>query len=191
MKRTENLTLLGVMTAIIIVMTAIPGLGYIPLGPVNATIIHIPVIVLAIVKGPKLGSIMGAIFGISSLLNNLLRPTVTSFIFINPLISVLPRILIGLIVGHLTKLLIDKKLKYNLDIVIPAAVGSLVNTVGVLGMIYLLYGQQYLEATGNVGKSAFLFIAYIAVTNGLIELIVSTLISTPIVKALLKFSKRR
>lgn len=189
MKNTKDMTLLALMSAIIIVMLAIPGLGYIPLPYMNATLVHIPVIILAIVKGPKLGALIGGVFGVSSLINSLIRPNITSFIFINPLVSVLPRILIGLITGYISKLLNKKKWKYNLQNIIPAGIGSMVNTVGVLGMIYLLYAKDYLEVTGKVGSNAFLVIGYIAITQGVVEMIISMIIATPIANSLLKLNK--
>ncbi|MDO4604888.1 MAG: ECF transporter S component [Helcococcus sp.] len=189
MKNTKDITLLGLMSAIIIVMLAIPGLGYIPLPFMNATLVHIPVIILAIVKGPKLGAVIGGVFGVSSLLNSLIRPNITSFIFINPLISVLPRILIGLFSGLMADGLRNKNWKYNLQNLIPAGIGSIVNTIGVLGMIYILYAKDYLEATGKVGQSAFAVIGYIAVTHGVVEMIIAMIIATPIANALLKYNK--
>ena len=84
------------MGALCIVMALTP-IGYIPIGPTKATIIHIPVIVAAILEGPLVGSIVGLIFGLSSILNALIFPTVTSYVFFNPLVSVVPRILVGLV----------------------------------------------------------------------------------------------
>lgn len=189
MKNTKDITLLGLMSAIIIVMLAIPGLGYIPLPFMNATLVHIPVIILAIVKGPKLGAVIGGVFGVSSLLNSLIRPNITSFIFINPLVSVLPRILIGLFSGLMADGLRNKNWKYNLQNLIPAGIGSIVNTIGVLGMIYILYAKDYLEAIGKVGQSAFAVIGYIAVTHGVVEMIIAMIIATTIANALLKYNK--
>lgn len=190
MKKTKDITLLAIMTSIIIIMFAIPGIGFIPVGPINATIVHIPVIILAIVRGPKMGAILGFIFGIASILNSLLRPTPASFIFINPIVAVLPRILIGYGAGIVANILKKKNIKYKLEFVIPSIVGSLINTIGVLGLIYVLYGQRYLEATGNAGSSVISVIAYIALTNGVAEMIVSTLISVPVASALVKLEKR-
>ena len=191
MKNLRNLTLLGVMTAIILVMLAIPGIGFIPVGPINATIVHIPVIIIAVVKGPKLGAILGTIFGFASMVNVLLRPTVTSCIFMNPIISVLPRILIGLVVGYIAKYLVFSKKGKKIYIMLAAGIGSLVNTIGVLSLIYFIYAQQYMTATGKAGKSALTFLFGIATTNGLVEMILSIVIATPIVLALLRFEKKR
>lgn len=180
----KDITLLGIMTAIIIIMTAVPGFGFIPIGTVNATLVHIPVLIVAIVKGPKLGAKLGLVFGFSSMLNAILRPTPTSFLFMNPVISVLPRVMIGVIAGIIATTLKNKKLKYNMQVAIPAGIGSLVNTIGVLSLIYIIYAQRYLESIGKAGDAALGVIGYIALKNGIVEMIVSIIIVTPIAIAL-------
>ena len=69
----------ALFAALIILMAMVPFLGYIPLGFTRATIIHIPVILGALVLGPKKGAFLGLIFGLTSLINNTMNPTVTSF----------------------------------------------------------------------------------------------------------------
>lgn len=113
-KTTKNKTIglvqLALFSAIIILMAFTPLLGYIPLGFTRATIIHIPVIIGALLLGPKKGAILGAIFGLTSLINNTINPTITSFVFTpfyslgefsggfrSLLICFLPRILVGII----------------------------------------------------------------------------------------------
>lgn len=91
----KKLVTASVLGAITIVLGLTP-LGLIPLGIINATTMHIPVIIAAIVEGPLVGALVGLIFGISSLANAFLRPGPISFVFYNPLISILPRILIGI-----------------------------------------------------------------------------------------------
>lgn len=61
-KTTSAMVLTGLFTAIIIIMSVTP-LGYIPLGVINATIIHIPVILGALYCGPKRGAFLGFVFG--------------------------------------------------------------------------------------------------------------------------------
>ena len=55
-KKVLDMSLAGIFTAIIIAMSVVPFLGYIPLGFMNATIIHVPVIIGAIILGPKYGA---------------------------------------------------------------------------------------------------------------------------------------
>ena len=66
-KKVLDMSLAGIFTAIIIAMSVVPFLGYIPLGFMNATIIHVPVIIGAIILGPKYGAYLGLVFGVTSL----------------------------------------------------------------------------------------------------------------------------
>ena len=85
-QKTKNMVLLALFGCIEIVLMLTP-LGYIPIGPVRATTLHIPVILAGVLMGPKAGSAIGLIFGISSVIVNTLTPTVTSFVF-SPFYSV-------------------------------------------------------------------------------------------------------
>lgn len=190
MKKTNDLTILGIMTAIIIVMVAVPGLGYIPIGIMNATIVHIPVIILAIVKGPKLGAILGLVFGVTSILNAILRPVITSYIFMNPIVAIIPRVLIGFGTGYIFLMLEKLGKNRSVNIGISAAIGSMINTIGVLSLVFILYGRDFLEKTGRSSQTILGALFTIAGTQGLIEMVVSVLISIPIAYALLKIYKR-
>ena len=66
-KKTKNLTLLALFIAIEAVMVMVPFLGFIPIGPLRATLLHVPVITAAIVLGTKQGCLIGLVFGLSSL----------------------------------------------------------------------------------------------------------------------------
>ena len=68
-EKTYELVLTALFTAIIVIMAFTP-LGYIPLVVINATIIHIPVILGALFLGPKKGAFLGFVFGLTSLINN-------------------------------------------------------------------------------------------------------------------------
>ena len=84
--KTKELVLLAMFIAIEIMLFIVPFLGFIPIGPLRATTMHIPVIVAAIVLGRKQGVIVGFVFGLLSLVINTIQPTATSFIF-SPFIS--------------------------------------------------------------------------------------------------------
>ena len=81
----------GVLSAIAIVL-GVTQLGFIPVPNLSgsATIMHIPVIIGAILEGPIVGALIGLIFGIYSMISD------TSGLFANPIVSVIPRILIGI-----------------------------------------------------------------------------------------------
>src|SRR5665811_1266809 len=84
------------MLSAVCVVLGLTGYGFIPLPGAKATIMHIPVIIGSIIVGPIVGMTIGLIFGIFSIMQNIMAPNILSFAFINPLVSVLPRVLIGL-----------------------------------------------------------------------------------------------
>jgi uncharacterized membrane protein len=182
------MTVIGVLSAISIMLSMTP-LGFIPIGPTNATIMHIPVIIGAIIEGPVVGMAIGFIFGTTSLLRALTMPTVTSFIFVNPIVSILPRVLIGLIAYYVYQLVM--KLTKNVFISgwITGMVGSLVNTIGVLSMVYVLYGARFAEALGKNASAAKTLIFTIVTTNGIPEAIVGGFVVSA-VAVILKKSKK-
>lgn len=188
----------ALMAAIIIVLANTP-LGMIPLPVTKATTVHIPVILGGITLGPLAGSILGGVFGICSIISNTITPNLTSFAFspfmsntgiIGALkavwISVGCRILIGLVAGWLWIIL--KKLRVDNKIALPIVgfIGSMTNTVCVMGSIYLLLADQYAAAKG-VGVSAVmgLVMGTVAV-NGVPEAIVALILVTAIGLALLR-----
>ena len=64
---TSQLVLLGLMTAILLLMAYTP-LGYLNIGPLAITFNVIPVAVAAITLGPVGGAIVGSVFGLTSFL---------------------------------------------------------------------------------------------------------------------------
>jgi len=156
---TKKVTIAGMLGAFSVVLSMTP-IGFIPIPMlgVNATTMHIPVIIGAILGGPFVGTIVGLIFGVSSFLR------VGSPFFADPLVSILPRLFIG-VMSYYTY----KAFKHS----IPAAiVGTLTNTLGVLSMVYL---RGYLPLTAVIG---------IATLNGITEAIVSSVIVYIVMKAL-------
>lgn len=179
---TKTLSQISILGALLIVMGMTP-LGGIVIGPMRITTLHIPVIVGGIVGGPVVGAGVGLIFGLYSLFNNITAPTPMSFVFWNPLISVLPRILIGLASAH-TYRLIARNLKYRgIASITSALVGTATNTIGVLGLAFLLYAERINE-TFTVPAGTMLF--GIAISNAPAELIASAILVYFIIKLLPK-----
>ena len=181
----RHMAVTGMLGAISVVLGMTP-LVFIPVGPTNATIMHIPVIIGAIVEGPIVGMLVGLIFGIFSLIRSITAPTPISFVFWNPLVSILPRILIGLASYYIYKFFSKTTKNEAVSIGITGALGTLVNTLGVLGMVYALYAEKFVSALGLSGQNAFKVISGIGITNGLPEMFVAMLIVTAAVKAIKK-----
>ncbi|MGL4952783.1 MAG: ECF transporter S component [Culicoidibacterales bacterium] len=180
---TRQVALTAILSAFTMVLALTP-LGLIPINPViNVTIIHIPVIIAAIVVGPTSGMIVGLVFGIFSMINATVNPSLLSPIFLNPLVAIVPRVLIGLVAGYsyLTVANLTKKTLTPFAVGFAATTGTLMNTVGVLGLIYILYGDFVYQVTG---VAAGPFLATLLVTNSLPELIIGVVIIVVVIKAL-------
>ena len=155
---TRWLTSVALMAAIVILLANTP-LGMIHLHIIKATTVHIPVILGAILLGPAAGAVLGAVFGICSMISNTMAPTLLSFAF-SPFmsmtgiigavkavwISVGCRIMIGVVAGWVWILL--KKMKVNRLAALPVTgfIGSMTNTVFVMGSIYLMLAREYAQA---------------------------------------------
>ena len=192
MKEKENvyqLTLISMMVALLIMQTFVPILGYIPLGPIDVTIVHITVILSAVLFGAKFGTIIGTIWGALSMLRAFIQPTPFNIVFLNPLISILPRLLVGLISASVFGILKDRMPRTG-AYAVTAAVGTLTNTVLVLGSIYLFASEAYAGALG-ISESALLgALGTIVATNGVIEMIAAVIILPVLALALEKFVMR-
>ena len=186
----RKMTVIGVLSAISIMMSMIPFIGYIPIGPMKATIMHVPVIIGAIIEGPLVGAIIGLIFGLTSLWNAITQPVLLSPLFMNPLVSVLPRILIGIIAYYVYKGVYKLTKKVYASGFVAGLLGSLANTAGVLGMIYILYSDKYLALLGQQGTSAGKLLFGVVVTSGIPEALVAALIVSAVSVALIRKGKK-
>lgn len=184
----RHMAVTGMLGAISVILGMTP-LGFIPVGPTNATIMHIPVIIGAIVEGPIVGMAVGLIFGIFSMIRSITTPTPVSFVFWNPLVSILPRILIGLVSYYVYKGTFKITKNETVSLGITGALGTLTNTLGVLGMVYILYAERFVSALGMSGEKAFTVISSIGIANGLPEMFVAMLIVTAAVKGIKKIKK--
>ena len=184
----RHMAVTGMLGAVSVVLGMTP-LGFIPVGPTNATIMHIPVIIGAIVEGPIVGMLVGLIFGIFSMIRSVTTPTPVSFVFWNPLVAVLPRILIGLVSYYIYKAAMKTTKNETVSLGIAGALGTLANTVGVLGMVYVLYAKEFVGALGLASDNAFKVIASIGITNGLPEMFVAMIIVTAAVKGIKRIKR--
>lgn len=197
-KKTKNLVLYALFIALEISLVFIPFLGYIPIGPLRATTLHIPVIIAGIVLGKKGGAMIGCVFGLSSLFYNTISPTVTSFVFspfisgsmISAVIALVPRILIGFITGFLFEQISKKSNNTTFNMSIAATVGALTNTILVLGGIYFLFGGSYATALGKNFSDLAPYLLGIITTQGIIEAIVGAIVAVIVSSALLKVVRR-
>lgn len=188
----------ALMMAIVILLANTP-LGMIQLPIVKATTVHIPVIIGAIVLGPLAGAILGTTFGVCSLLSNTYAPTLLSFAFSPFLsttglsgcikaiwISVGCRIMIGVVAGWLWILLKKIKCNQNISMALVGFIGSMTNTVFVMGSIYLLFAKQYAEAKEVAVTAVFGLIMGTVTASGIPEAIAAAVLVFAIGKVVIK-----
>lgn len=184
-QRTFQMVLSAMFIAMIILQSFVPFLGNLPLVVLDITIIHITVIVGGIVLGPQAGALLGFTWGLCSFLRAFTSGNVLSLmIFTNPLISILPRLVMGGLVAlfyhKATKLIAYDRLR----MAVAGFLGSIMNTVLVLSSIYLLMGNQYAELTGKTVAELPLFLMGVVMTNGIAEALAAT-VMTPIIASIL------
>lgn len=196
-------TLMALFVAITLIMGFTP-LGFIPLPFIKLTIIHIPVILGSILLGPQYGAILGALFGLTSLINNTVVPAVTSFTFspfiplpgtthgtpVALLICFLPRILVGIfpyyVFQGMNKLLKGRDKQIG-ALAVSGVAGALTNTAFVMGLIYFLFRDAYAAAKGIAPDAVPAIIMGIVSFNGVIEAIAAGIIVAAVGKVLLQF----
>jgi uncharacterized membrane protein len=208
-KKILSLAQFSILLAIEAIVCFTP-LGSLPaLGPIVATLSHVPVIIAAILLGPAAGSLMGFSFGLFSFLVWTFTPPspVIAFAFTpfyslgafqgnlgSLVICFVPRVLIGLVAGVVFRLLTKKNAaKSRLDFFAAAlagVLGTLSNTVFVLGGIWLFFGRDYATAAGFAYETILAVIGVTILTSGLPEAAIggfaATAVALPVRRMLLK-----
>lgn len=184
--KTYRLVIRAILTAIIILQTMVPFLGFIPIGITSLTIIHITVIVAAIVLGTKDGMFIGLVWGIFTMIRAFTSPTtpLDIAVFTNPIISVIPRVLVGLVAGLLFTNIYKKTKKVVAASIVAAIFGTITNTVLVLTLMGTLYTSLVANTYGVDASALFVTLGGIAVTNGISEVITAAVLTPILVKAL-------
>ncbi len=184
----RELTISGLLAGITIFL-GITGYGFIPLVVMNATILHIPTIIGSIVAGPKVGMLVGFLFGLFSFIQTLRAPglmmqfALQYSVIADAFICIVPRVCIGLAAYALYKYIPGNA---HLRAGISAIGGAITNTILFLGSFYFLVGAPYAEAQGISVEAVGLTILGIVTANGIPEALVSGVIVVPIVMALKK-----
>lgn len=197
-KDTRWTVTVALMMAIVILLANTP-LGMIQLPIVKATTVHIPVIIGSIVLGPLAGAILGATFGICSLISNTMAPTLLSFAFspflsttgfagvIKALwVSVGCRTAMGIAAGWLWIFLKRMKMNQNIAFLVTGFLGSMFNTIFVMGSIYVLFASQYAQAKEVAVTAVFGLIMGTVLASGVPEAIAAAILVIALGKVLIK-----
>ncbi len=186
------------MMAAIVVLLANTPLGMIQLPIIKATTTHIPVILGAILLGPLAGSILGGVFGVCSMVSNTVAPAVLSFAF-SPFLStslsgalkavwvaVGCRVMIGLVSGWLWIALKKFRCADMIALPIVGFVGSMTNTVFVMGSIYFLLRPEYAKAMGVGIEAVFGLVMGVITGSSVLEAVAALVLVTAIGKVLIQ-----
>ncbi len=188
--KTRKLTFLGVMlslTIVFVMVTAIPGAS-----ATIALFMFIPTIITSILYGPKMGALMGFLAGLITLIRAYIAPlSAFDYFFQNPLISILPRIFIGI-----TPYFVYKGIKkvfnftgaQSLSVILAGASGAITNTILVVIALYLIYGAKIVSDYG-LSNSIIAFFVGIAGINGLVEAVTAAILTLPVVNIYMKLNK--
>lgn len=198
---------LSMFAAIIIVLNFTP-IGFLNLGLIKATIIHVPVIIGAVLLGPKRGAVLGLLFGACSLVVNTATPSLLSFAF-SPLIPVpgmgrgslwallicfIPRLLVGILPYYAYRAIRffckeESSRQRTVTLAVTGALGSFVNTGFVMALIYFVFKDAY-AAAKNIPVTAVLgAIMGVVGVNGVPEALAAALLVTAVCFPLQKAMK--
>jgi len=205
---TRDFTLTTIFLAIILILAFTP-LGFIHLGVIKATIIHMPIVIASILLGPKIGAFLGLMFGVTSIISNTIAPTLLSFAF-SPVIPVLgtgqgsfwalfvaivPRVILGFLPYYLYKatdrFLTRKRPTKKMALFLTGLIATLVHTILVMGLIAVLFQDAYAEAVNADSLNAvILAVLTVFFTNGVAEALLAAFITALVVPPLFKFVVR-
>lgn len=205
-KKTFDIVLTAFFLGIMILMSVVPFLGFIPIGPLNATILHVPVIIGSVILGPCLGAFLGTSFGIMSVVNATTRPGVLSFVF-SPFIPIIgtshgswkalvvalvPRILVGIVPYYVYKFgqRFLKGKTNSIALFIAGIAGGLTNTLLVMNLIYFLFKDSYGQIIGKGANQVYGAILAVIATQGVPEAIVAGILTAAVASILLRLRKQ-
>lgn len=207
-EKIRRMVITAMLGAITMLLTFTP-VGMITLPPPlpAVTLVHIPVILAVLIEGPWVGVPVGFIFGLCSFIRAWETGMVgLTLFFRNPLVSILPRMIIPLIAWAVYRLwnrLFSAKngVMDKIGAGVAAVAGALTNTVLCLGMIMLLYGADLtvlvnnLIALGGVnntyqGNAGAWLVVAVGLPNGLAEAAVAAIV-VPMIKTAVDVIRRR
>lgn len=169
---TRRMTMAGVYGAICVVL-AVTGLGMIPVPNLAgyATIMHVPVIIAAVLEGPLVGAFAGLVMGIYSFITPGSVPP-------DPIMCILPRILIGVVSGYVYIAL--SRVNQSFGAAMAGIIGTATNTLGYVGIGILL---------GYFPSAIWIAIAPQALVELVLAAVLTVIISRTVMRAMPNYRK--
>lgn len=195
----RHLVLTALFIAIILLQSVVPWLGTLPLGAfaigAAVTIITFTVAIGAMVLGPRAGALLGFVWGAYSLWHAWTSaPNIGALIFRNPITAIVPRMLVGLIIGYLYWRFVKNRPMGQQTIWLAGlgALSAFVNTFFVLSITWIGFTVMHTTAFGipDSGLANYLIVS-IAGFNGVFEIIVGAILVPLIGIPVLTFFNRQ
>ena len=195
---TRYLAEVALFVGVILVMK-ITGLSSIPVGPLVMTFTMIPIAIGSMLLGPLAGTILGAIFGLTSLYDAVTgKSAMTHFFFQeSPFLTVLlcvgTRALVGTATGWLFRLFSRVDKKHTWSYFAGGLLAPVLNTLFFMGFIVLVfYRSEFVQTlVSKVGASGpIMFIVLVVVVQGLVEAATGLVIGGAIAKGVAHALKR-
>ena len=196
---TLMLAQMAVLTAIIFILD-VTKLGYLPLTPPGVSIMMLPVSVGAMIWGRKGGAVLGAMFGISSMIQCFTGSVLGALaLSINPLFTVLLNFGVRVLVGFLTGLIFEilsKRDKTKLwSYSATACLASVLNSIIYVPLLVLFFGTSTEFQALFIGEGAaqealgifFGIVVGILLVSMVFEAIACTVIGGTVAKILNKY----
>lgn len=191
-----QISIVGILTALIILQTFIPFMGNITIPGLPAlTIVHITVIIGAVILGPKQGALLGGIWGTMSLIRAYTQATdpLTILLFRNPLIAIIPRILVGLVAGLVFNYIAKTHRKDLVGVIKMSAagvLGALTNTCLFVLFTWMMYIRQPgTVIPGSSGANLGYLLIVMVLGNAVVEMISAGVITPILGQALIRFKR--
>lgn len=184
MKNTIKITFTGILIALMFVLSW-TVLGMIPLGVASATTVFVPLCIgIVICDDFRYSLVLGLFFGIVSLIRSFVPQGFLDSYFQNPIVSVLPRLLVGIICHFIYKGLNKITTKRALAVSLTGASVALLNTVLTMSTLVLV---NYTDVTVSFAENGFTVwgaLGTIALLNMLPEIVVGAIVPLVIVKVI-------
>ena len=195
---TRYLAEVALFVGIILVMK-ITGLSSIPVGPLVMTFTMIPIAIGAMLLGPLAGTILGAIFGLTSLYDAITGKSAMTYFFFqeSPFATVLlcigTRALVGAVTGWLFRLFSKADRKHTWSYFAGGLLAPVLNTLFFMGFIVLVfYRTSFVQnLVSKLGASGpIMFIILVVGVQGLVEAATGLVIGGAIAKGVAHALKR-
>lgn len=195
-KKVQDMTLIALLAAIMAVLLATNTAFVLAFGIIEITLLHVIVIIGALYGGKRVGIILATLFGVFSLIAAWGWPTSPlSYVFRNPVVSVLPRIAFGAMIiplyagiGRVLKQFRDFKHRDKLHYGLTFVLSTFIHTILVLPLLFYFavnhppaeFAQPIQEVLDHFENSFLVFFGGILAVNGVIEIAIALVIGTPI-----------